>query len=77
MCAGQALEAAKQGIKRLDKAGIPWHRPPDYYAEMVKSDGHMLKVKEQLMHEQKQIEEAAQRCAPLPRRVLEGKHCPV
>ena len=55
------MQAAQLGIGRLEECGVPWHRPADYYAEMVKSDDHMLKVKEQLMFEQKSIEETAQR----------------
>ncbi|URD95042.1 Eukaryotic rRNA processing protein EBP2 [Musa troglodytarum] len=35
--------------------------PPDYYAEMVKSDSHMLKVKGKLLVEKKKIEEAEER----------------
>lgn len=52
------------GITQLEDCRVPWHRPVDYYAEMVKSDDHMLKVKEQLMFEQRNIEETAQRYAP-------------
>ena len=48
-------------IAKMEAAGVPWRRPPDYYAEMVKTDDHMLKVREQLAFEQKQIEEAGQR----------------
>ena len=36
-------------------------RPPDYYAEMVKSDDHMKRVKAQLMHEQTQLEAGEER----------------
>lgn len=57
----QALAAAQEAIGRFDEAGLPWLRPVDYYAEMIKSDSHMSKVKEQLMHEQKQIEQGEQR----------------
>mmetsp|Transcript_6237 Transcript_6237/g.13655 ORF Transcript_6237/g.13655 Transcript_6237/m.13655 type:complete len:338 (+) Transcript_6237:240-1253(+) len=57
----QALSAAQEAIRRFQDAGQPWLRPPDYYAEMVKSDEHMAKVKEQLMFEQKQIELAEER----------------
>ena len=57
----QALGAARVAIAKMEAAGVPWRRPADYYAEMVKTDDHMLKVREQLAHEQKQIEEAAQR----------------
>ena len=57
----QALEAAKSGVQRLEKQGKKWQRPVDYYAEMVKSDEHMARVKSQLMHEQTQIAEAQER----------------
>ena len=50
----------------MQQAGVPWQRPPDYYAEMVKSDAHMSRIKDQLMYEQRQIEEAEERCAELP-----------
>lgn len=61
----QALEAAKVGVKKLEKEGKKWQRPIDYYAEMVKSDEHMARVKSQLMHEQTQISEAQERWATL------------
>ena len=57
----QALEASFAAIRRFEADGIKWRRPDDYLAEMVKSDGHMAKVKEQLVHEQTVIEEAEQR----------------
>lgn len=57
----QALDAAKEAVKRFQSSGRPWLRPPDYYAEMVKSDEHMAKVREQLLYEQRQIEEAEER----------------
>ena len=50
-------------MERMQQAGVPWQRPPDYYAEMVKSDAHMSRIKDQLMYEQRQIEEAEERCA--------------
>ena len=60
----QGCAAAHEAIKRFSEQGAAWHRPADYYAESVKSDGHMAKVKQQLMYEQRLIEEAEQRCAP-------------
>lgn len=57
----QALGAARVAIGRMEEQGTPWRRPPDYFAEMVKSDEHMAKVKEQLVHEQQVIEGAEQR----------------
>ncbi len=57
----QALDAAKMAVQRLERDGRKWQRPVDYYAEMVKSDEHMARVKSQLMHEQMQIAEAQER----------------
>ena len=57
----QARKAAFTAISRFEEGGIKWRRPDDYLAEMVKSDGHMAKVKEQLVHEQSVIEDAEQR----------------
>jgi rRNA-processing protein EBP2 len=41
----QCLDAANQGRTLLDKEGVPFSRPNDYFAEMVKSDEHMGKIK--------------------------------
>eukprot|EP00955_Chlamydomonas_euryale_P107187 365747-Chlamydomonas_euryale.AAC.64 len=60
-CRLQALVASHAAIAKFETAGIPWRRPTDYYAEMVKTDTHMARVKQQLMHEQKQIELAEER----------------
>ena len=57
----QALSAAQQAVQHFEAAGIPWQRPPDYFAEMVKSDAHMAKVKEQLVYEQRRLEEVEDR----------------
>lgn len=59
------MSATQDAIRRFEKAGTPWLRPTDYYAEMVKTDQHMAKVKEQLMFEQKQIELAEERYGQL------------
>lgn len=58
----KALKGTQSGVKILQDRGVPWLRPPDYYAEMVKSDGHMANIKQRLVYEQKQIEEAEERC---------------
>jgi rRNA-processing protein EBP2 len=57
----QALASAQQAAARFEAAGVAWHRPADYYAEMVKSDEHMAKVKDRLMYEQQTIEQAEER----------------
>lgn len=41
----QALESAKEAYEKLTERGVPVLRPNDYYAEMVKTDDHMLKVR--------------------------------
>ena len=41
----QAQLAAIEGIARLKSQGIPTTRPDDYFAEMMKSDSHMQKVR--------------------------------
>ncbi|KAJ7296148.1 hypothetical protein O6H91_Y140900 [Diphasiastrum complanatum] len=57
----QALEAAREAYTKLQGLGVPFLRPSDYYAEMVKSDKHMFKVKDKLLFQQKQMEEADER----------------
>ncbi|KAJ8450656.1 hypothetical protein Cgig2_021128 [Carnegiea gigantea] len=56
-----ALEGTRQAFEKLQSMGLPFLRPFDYYAEMVKSDAHMQKVKSRLLLEKKQIEEAEER----------------
>lgn len=45
----QCLDAANQGRELLQKEGAPFSRPGDYFAEMVKSDEHMGKVKQKMV----------------------------
>ena len=40
---------------KLKDAGVPYKRPEDYFAEMVKSDRHMARVKDQLIFEQRKM----------------------
>ncbi|KAK2598976.1 rRNA-processing protein EBP2 [Conoideocrella luteorostrata] len=47
----QCLEAAQEGRKRLLAEGVPFSRPKDYFAEMIKEDAHMEKVKTKLIEE--------------------------
>ncbi|CCE83418.1 Piso0_003993 [Millerozyma farinosa CBS 7064] len=47
----QALDAVKQGKKSLLKLKVPFSRPLDYFAEMVKSDEHMDQLKNKLLQE--------------------------
>lgn len=41
--------------ERLKREGVAYKRPEDYFAEMLKSDAHMAKVKDKLIYEQKKI----------------------
>lgn len=47
----QSLEAARQARALLRKEGVPFTRPTDYFAETVRSDATMEKVKAKLIEE--------------------------
>lgn len=47
----QCLDAANEGRSNLYKEGVPFSRPNDYFAEMVKSDEHMGKIKQKMTDE--------------------------
>ena len=47
----QCLDAANEGRALLKKEGVPFSRPNDYFAEMVKSDEHMGKIKAKMVDE--------------------------
>ncbi|KAL2325507.1 hypothetical protein Fmac_024565 [Flemingia macrophylla] len=57
----QALEGTRQAFEKLQSMGLPFLRPADYYAEMVKTDGHMEKVKGRILAEKRKMEEAEER----------------
>ncbi|CAJ0606762.1 unnamed protein product [Cylicocyclus nassatus] len=59
----QAEKAVQFAVPRLLAMGIKVIRPPDYYAEMAKSDGHMQKVRKRLLkiQEGKERQEAIRR----------------
>jgi rRNA-processing protein EBP2 len=45
----QCLSSVKDARKKLKKEGVSFSRPNDYFAEMVKSDEHMGKIKQKLI----------------------------
>lgn len=47
----QCLEAVRLGRSRLISEGVSFARPKDYFAEMVKEDAHMEKIKAKLVEE--------------------------
>ncbi|XP_029655438.1 probable rRNA-processing protein EBP2 homolog [Octopus sinensis] len=52
-------KAVSEGLKRLHSSGIATVRPPDYLAEMAKSDIHMEKIRKKLLQVDKMTEKAA------------------
>lgn len=56
-----ALEAATLARGMCEEEGIPFARPDDFFAEMVKSDDHMAKIKDRLIFETKKMEAVERR----------------
>ena len=60
----QALAAAQVACRKLEERGAKMaqiFRPDDYFAEMVKGDDHMRRVKERLQNETARIEAGEER----------------
>ena len=53
----QALESVHKALALCEKHGVKHQRPEDYYAEMLKTDDHMLKLKDHLLAEKRRKEE--------------------
>lgn len=47
----QSLDAVKEARAKLKKEGVPFTRPADYFAEMVKSEEQMGKVRTKMLDE--------------------------
>ncbi|KAH8600206.1 eukaryotic rRNA processing protein EBP2-domain-containing protein [Bisporella sp. PMI_857] len=47
----QSLSAVQEARKQFKVEGVPFTRPTDYFAEMVKADEHMAKIKAKLIDE--------------------------
>lgn len=47
----QSLWAAQEAEKRYAAAGLPFTRPEDYFAEMLKTDAHMSLIRQGLLDE--------------------------
>lgn len=56
-----ALAGVKDCHEMCKACGTPYERPKDYYAEMVKTDEHMLKVKRQLLEQAAKVEASEMR----------------
>jgi rRNA-processing protein EBP2 len=57
----QAMQSVDRAVAAFAEQGIEWRRPDDYFAEMLKSDEHMQKVRAKLLAEKTQVEAAAER----------------
>ncbi|GKZ00001.1 hypothetical protein MPSEU_000953500 [Mayamaea pseudoterrestris] len=56
-----ALEAVNAARLKCQEHEIPFTRPEDFFAEMVKTDDHMAKIKDRLIFENKKIDAVAMR----------------
>lgn len=56
-----AVLAVVEAHKELAKLGVPYRRPEDYFAESLKTDEHMQKVKIKLENEKGRIERSESR----------------
>lgn len=56
-----ALEAVHVARKLSENLSVPFSRPEDFFAEMVKTDDHMAKVKDRLIFEGKKMDAFEQR----------------
>lgn len=54
-------ENVKKGMEILVQAKVPISRPDDFFAEMLKSDDHMAKVKSRLLQQQVKIQNFEER----------------
>lgn len=55
-----SLWAARHASKLFKDANVPFSRPNDYYAEMLKSDEHMEKIRQKLLDETANIKASEQ-----------------
>lgn len=64
----QALHCAQAAKSLAQKHNLPFTRPSDYFAEMVKSDAHMERIRQRLLDESATIKRAEEK-----RKEREGK----
>jgi len=50
------LSCAKTAILQFDQARIPYMRPLDFFAEMIKPDAQMQRIKDSLLHEKARMD---------------------
>jgi rRNA-processing protein EBP2 len=64
----QALHAANTARTLAAKHNLPFTRPTDYFAEMVKTDAHMERIRQRLLDESATIKRSEEK-----RKEREGK----
>jgi len=64
----QALHSVRAAKQLATKHNLPWTRPNDYFAEMVKSDSHMERIRQRLLDESAGIKRSEEK-----RREREGR----
>jgi rRNA-processing protein EBP2 len=64
----QALHSVEAAKALAEKHALPFTRPSDYFAEMVKSDAHMERIRQRLLDEDASIKKGEEK-----RREREGK----
>ncbi|KAA1474755.1 eukaryotic rRNA processing [Dentipellis sp. KUC8613] len=64
----QALHSANAARKLAAKHALPFTRPADYFAEMVKTDAHMERIRQRLLDENADIKRSEEK-----KREREGK----
>ena len=64
----QALHGAQTARSLAQKHNFPFTRPADYFAEMVKSDSHMERIRQRLLDESAGLKRAEEK-----RKEREGK----
>jgi rRNA-processing protein EBP2 len=55
------MEAVERAVDILYEKNIPFRRPGDYFAEMLKSDSQMQRIKGQLLVDKEKIEESEEK----------------
>jgi rRNA-processing protein EBP2 len=57
----QALHSAQEARCLASKHHLPFTRPPDYFAEMVKTDAHMERIRMRLLDESSGIKKSEEK----------------
>ena len=57
----QALHSAEMARDLASKNSLPFTRPSDYFAEMVKSDAHMERIRQRLLDKKAELKRSEQR----------------